>query len=61
MDRFFINNTSQEYVFYIDQKFYKTGYLSGDFILNGDKGKLRLLEWKKSFFEKVEKRKDNTV
>jgi hypothetical protein len=52
-DNFFVRLKSGEYVFFYNRKLYRTGFYSGEFALNGGRGKERLLEWKDNFLKEI--------
>jgi len=52
-DNFFVRLKSGEYVFFHNRKLYRTGFYSGEFALNGGRGKERLLEWKDNFLKEI--------
>jgi len=52
-DNFFVWLRTGEYVFYHKQKLYRTGYFSGEFAMNGGKGKEKLSKWKDNFLKEI--------
>ena len=45
-DRFFIKNSTDEYIYYVDDYFVRTGLYNGVSVLSGEKPKEKLLNWK---------------